>query len=54
MTVKLQLLLIPEARDLANGSWGLGWALDSIKYLEEGCHAPCTRHTRGTGRIGPL
>ena len=39
-TVKLQLLLIPEARDLDNGSW----ALDSIMYWDDGCHAPCTRH----------
>ena len=43
-TVRLQLLLIPEARDLDNGSWGYEWALDSRMYLDEVCHALCTRH----------
>ena len=43
-TVKVQLLLIPEAQDLDNGSWRYEWTLDSRMYLDEGCHAPCTGH----------
>ena len=44
-TVKLQLHLIPEGRDLDNGSLRHEWALDSRMFLNEGCHghAPCTR-----------
>ena len=36
--LRLQLLLIPEAQDLENGSWGFEWALDSRMYLNKGVY----------------
>ena len=37
MTVKLQLLLIPKARDLVNGSWGYEWAKYKIFRRKMSC-----------------